>query len=378
MTTTSLAHIEIKENNNLTIYTYDSLFAYPEFDFVSAFENYAGLEDGSVTVVRLEDAGSIVTKAVTEKNDPIADLLIGIDNVLVHKAREENILQAYQPVNSSTIKDGLVDGLASDYLLTPYDYGVISLWYDNIRIDSLNSETFTLETLKDYADKLIVQNPALSSPGLGFLLWTIAIYGDESVEGVIDGNWVKFWEEIADDVRIVDSWGTAVELLYTEEAGRPMMVSYASSPSFGSCTEDDYTTSAILSNENNKQWGWQQIEGIGLTKNAKNPLLAKEFIDWFVSYEVQNEVLTSQWIYPAIDGIEEPDCYSSAIAPETITPLNSILTQDVVAKNIDDWLDRWELAIVNEGTDIFGLNYPFFSAFLLLIIPIKISRNRRQ
>jgi thiamine transport system substrate-binding protein len=296
---------------------------------------------------------------------------------LVHKAREENILKPYQPVNSSSIINGLVEGLASDYLLTPYDYGVISLWYDNTRLTTIDPNDFTLEKLKDLSDKLIVQNPALSSPGLGFLLWTIAIYGDDNIEGVIEGNWEDFWKAIANDVRIVDSWGTAVELLYTTEAGRPMMVSYASSPAFGSCTEDDFSTSAVLSNENSTQWGWQQIEGIGLVKDAKNEELAKDFIDWFISYELQSQVLTSQWIYPAIEGIEEPECYSSAISPETITPLNTILGQDVIANNIENWLDKWELIIVDEDTDLFELQYPAYTLLVVFIIPIILIRKRR-
>ena len=113
----------------LVIYTYDSLLAYPGFDFATAFENYAGLPMDSVEIVYYGDAGSIVNQAIQEKDSPYADILIGIDNILVERVREEQILVPYQPDNSSTIIDGLVEGLASDYLLTPYDYGVISLFY---------------------------------------------------------------------------------------------------------------------------------------------------------------------------------------------------------------------------------------------------------
>ncbi|MHA2250584.1 MAG: thiamine ABC transporter substrate-binding protein [Candidatus Kariarchaeaceae archaeon] len=373
----------IDQSSSLIIYTYDSLLADPGYKFDREFEKFAGLANNSVEVVLLEDAGSIVTKAVAEKNSPVADVLIGIDNVLVEKARENDILSPYKPNGSERIKTGLVDALASDYLLTPYDYGVISLWYLTDKVPMLTSpDTFVLEDLleSDLAKLTIVENPTLSSPGLGFLLWTIAIFGDETedITGIVDadfGDWEDYWRILSENVRIVNSWGDAISLMYTEEANRPMMVSYASSPAYGSCLWDDTSTKSVLSHENDQQWGWQQVEGIGLVKNAPHAELAQKFIDWFISDTLQSQIHENQWMYPAINGITPPECYNAAIDPSTIYPLNDQISRDDLKDNLDGWLDRWEIAIV-EGTDEDALNLSYLFYFTIILLPIILKKRK--
>ncbi|MDH5401393.1 MAG: thiamine ABC transporter substrate-binding protein [Candidatus Heimdallarchaeota archaeon] len=365
----------------LTIYTYDSLLADPGYQFDRQFETYQGLPYGSVEVVLFEDAASIIIQASAEKSNPIADVLIGIDNILIEKARNQDILQPYVSTQLNYLEDGLVQELASDNLLTPYDYGIISLWYLNDRLPSINPGSFVLEDLltEELSNQIIIQNPLLSSPGLGFFLWTIGIYGDPEIDldGVIDGNWREFWDMAAENFHLTSSWGEAFELLYTEESGKSIMVSYTTSPAYGACLYDDYSTSALLSNEQGNTWGWKQIEGLGLVKNSDNQDLAKEFIDWFVSEEVQNEIYMNQWMYPSRSNIQQPSCYSDVIQPNTIYPLNTRITTDILESNLDNWLSEWEIVWV-EGYDPAFLNFNYLLFFsVLLILPI-IRRNIKK
>lgn len=342
---------DLDDEQTLVIYTYNSLLADPGYEFDRAFESYAGLPNGSVRVVLLDDSASIITTATAEKDNPIADVLIGIDNTGVFEARKNGILTPYQPKGSDLLLDGLVDGLASDYLLTPYDYGVISLWYlDSLR-GEIDSSNFVLQDLLDpeLAKQTIIEDPRLSSPGMGFLLETIAIYGDPAagVTGVVSGDWEAFWEELSNNVRITPSWGEAIALLYNEGEDRSMMVSYTTSPAYGNCVYGNDSTSSLLSNEGaGHNWGWQQIEGLGLVNNAPHEDLGKEFIDWFISDEVQLQIYLNQWVYPAKTGIELPSCYSVVTPFDEITFLNDRIPIDVLEANLNDWLVRWELAIV--------------------------------
>lgn len=279
------SQIEIDQETQLTIYTYDSLLADPGYAFDRAFEAHKGLPNNSVEVVLLSDAGSIVTRAASEKGDPVADVLIGIDNALVSQARDLDILTPYQPDGTENLLDGLVEGLADDFLLTPYDYGVISLWFlQNEFTSGIDTSSFSLEDiLEDNLDsQLIVENPLLSSPGLGFLLSTIAMYGPDNTDtadgGLIEGDWVDYWRQLSVETSLTSSWGDAISQLYTPEANKSMMVSYTTSPAYGACLFDDYTTTALLPSINGQLYGWQQIEGIGLVNGAPNAELAKDFI----------------------------------------------------------------------------------------------------
>ncbi|MCH8907997.1 MAG: thiamine ABC transporter substrate-binding protein [Candidatus Heimdallarchaeota archaeon] len=372
--------VKIQNGAELTIYTYESLLADPGFDYAEAFATYANLDSGSINVVLLADAGSIVTRAAVEKSDPVADILIGIDNVLVSQARELNILTPYVANGINNLEPGLVDSLASDYLLTPYDYGVISLWFLQ---DSLNGTidpaSFDLNVLMtdEFSSQLIVQNPALSSPGLGFLLSSIALYGDDSgVDGLIEGDWEDYWRALSVHTRLTSSWGEAIDLLYTDES-RSMMVSYSTSPAYGACLFDDTTTTSILPSIDGNLYGWQQVEGIGLVRNADHTDLAKEFIDWFISEELQSEIHLNNWVYPAHKDIEEPECYSAAIPHSSITPLNQQITSEQLSNNLENWLDTWEIVWAegpeNEDNliqDIVPVSHLFFMG-LLVLVPLR-------
>ena len=70
----------------LVIYTYASLLNYPNFDYVQAYADYSGIPRSDIQVVASEDANTIVTRAALEKDDPVADVLIGVDNILIHTA----------------------------------------------------------------------------------------------------------------------------------------------------------------------------------------------------------------------------------------------------------------------------------------------------
>jgi len=373
----------IKQNADsaLTIYTYESLLADPGYAYDRAFEQYAGLPNGSVNVVLLDDAGSILTKAVSEKADPVADVLIGIDNALVSQARQQDILTPYQPKEADKLVSGLVDGLASDYLLTPYDYGAIALWYLKQAFNSsIDTSSLKLNDLlqNEVRNQLIVENPNLSSPGLGFLLSTIAMFGDNAgVDSMIQGGWRDFWRQLSDGTKLSPSWGDAISLLYTKEAKRSMMVSYSTSPAYGACLYNDTSTAAVLPTINGTQYGWQQIEGLGVVKNAPHEALAKEFIDWFISEELQSQIHLNQWMYPARAGITAPDCYDAAIDPSTITPLNDRIPQNLLANNLTSWLDDWEVAWTEGTSGSFGLPFDTVGIFAtLILIPVLLRRKK--
>lgn len=65
--------------------------------------------------------------------------------------------------------------------------------------------------------KLIVENPISSSTGAAFLLWTVAVYGEDGFD--------DFWRELKPTIHSVQAgWDTAYDAFLNGEA--PMVVSY--------------------------------------------------------------------------------------------------------------------------------------------------------
>ncbi|UJG41367.1 MAG: thiamine ABC transporter substrate-binding protein [Candidatus Heimdallarchaeum aukensis] len=373
------------EDYDLIIYTYESLLADPGFDYIGAFANYSGIPKEKIKLVLLEDANTIVTQASLEKENPVADVLIGIDNVLIHTAKDEGILQSYESPTLVNISSELVQNLDPEKYVLPYDYGIIALWYDRSRINTTSTpalEDLTLEGIieNDLDKKLVVEDPTLSSPGLGFLLWTIAVYGDPKINlnGLLDQDWRDWWRMTSDDLRIAPSWGAAFDIYYSESEDRPIMISYGTSPAYDVCHPQwgvgpgvEQPSKAIVTHEQGKNNAWLQIEGIGLVNNAPHEENAKKFIDWFLSTELQDQIPLNQWMYPANKNANVPECFlNAAINPDDVDILNDIISPTVMHDNLDMWKTDWETVII-EGTK--KTDYTTFSFIILSLSFVSLA-----
>lgn len=107
----------------------------------------------------------------------------------------------------------------------PVDYGFVSLNYDRayFRGKALPQRPEDLAR-PEYARLLVVENPATSSPGLAFLMATVARFGED--------GYLDFWARLRDGgVRVAKGWSEAYYTHFTLHGGdRPLVVSYTTSP----------------------------------------------------------------------------------------------------------------------------------------------------
>ena len=89
--------------------------------------------------------------------------------------------------------------------MTPVDHGDLCLNYDKAWFASKGVPAPTsMDDLTDkaYEGELVTENPATSTPGLAFMLATIAKYGPD--------NWQGYWQKLrANEVSVVDGWEAA-------------------------------------------------------------------------------------------------------------------------------------------------------------------------
>ena len=70
----------------------------------------------------------VLNRAILEGKASTADVLIGIDNHLIEKARKAKVLKAYKPTAADEIDSEVL--IADDWLLTPFDYGYFAFMFD--------------------------------------------------------------------------------------------------------------------------------------------------------------------------------------------------------------------------------------------------------
>ncbi len=301
--------------NQVVIYTYDSFISEwgPAPQLEQLFEKETGMD---LVFIDSGDGGQILSRVVLEKEAPQADIVIGIDNNQIKKARQANVFEPYKPVNAeSVIGENLL--LTEDYLLTPYDWSYFAMIYDTH--STVPAPSSLSELTKDiYRKKIILMDPRTSTPGMGFVAWTVAAFGEK---------YLDFWQELKPNIlTMAPSWSTGYGLFTSGEA--PLVISYTTSPAYHVEYNEGNRFQAIMFDQGHPL----QIEGVALVKNAANPEGAKKFIDFLVSQEGQDILPLTQWMYPVNPKVELPASYEAApLAKKALVVDNEVLSDAVKA-----------------------------------------------
>lgn len=305
--------------------THDS-FAVSE-ELLARFEAETGY---TVEHVAPGDGGALVNQLILTADDPLGDVVYGIDNSFASRAVEAGVLEPYvSPAATDDVNRYAVDDAGH---LTAIDVGDVCInidkeWFADAGIP----EPRTLEDLTDplYEDLLVVTNPATSSPGLAFLLATIGAFGED--------GWQDYWADLRDNgVRVAGGWSDAYYVDFSGSDGegpRPLVLSYASSPPYEVPEgADEAPTAALLDT------CFRQVEYAGVLEGADNPEGAQAVIDWLLSDEVQAAIPDAMYVYPASSEVELPELWERwadvAEAPIEVAP------EDIEA-NRETWVRQW-------------------------------------
>lgn len=304
------------------------------------FEEKYGIEIDFV--ILQADANFIVSRLNAEAANPIADVVIGIDNILILQEAARNVLEPYESPNLAWINETLVNALDPEHYLTPFDFGLVTLIYSMNTINStthpqLDHLTFADLATSELASALVTENPHLSSPGLAFLLSQIAIY-----DKILEEDWTNWWEAVEGNIDIEEGW-TEAWSAWSSDPTKHLLVSYGTDPAYSAHylgTAPDTAIAPFYYQGNH--WAWMQVEGVGLVKNGPNPDLGKAFIDYCLNATVQSEISLNQWMFPVRTDLTLPDVFDYAIHPNEVRLLNTLLNSTEIATNLQAWLDEFD------------------------------------
>lgn len=316
---------ETKLSSQIVVYAYDSFTAEwgPGPMIEEAFEEETGIE---VRFESLGDAGQVLQKAIMERDNPKADILLGIDNNMLSKAKKEGVLTPYEPEGAEKLPDHLV--FDEDFEVTPFDYGYFSIIYDSEKIENPPTSLEDL-TKPKYREKLILMDPRTSSPGLGFFLWTVKRYGE---------MFPDYWKRLAPSIlTITEGWDAGYGLFTNGEA--PLVLSYTTSPAYHVEYEESNRYRAAIFEKGH----YMQIEGLGLVKDAPHPEAAKKFLDFVLTKEFQSIIPLSNWMYPVLPEVELPASFEYAPKPDVSLNIPAVHIEE----NRERWLETWRRTVAD-------------------------------
>ena len=311
----------------LRLLTHDSFT--PTENIFDDFTLQTGIK---VELVRNSDAGTLVTKAVLASGNPEGDVLWGVDNTLLSRALDADVFVPYVTVHRDDLDVAAV-ALAPNGEVTPVDSGDVCINYDKAWFAERNiTPPLTLQALASstYRNLLVTPNPVSSSPGLAFLLATIAEFDD---------GWQQWWQTLRDNnILVVESWSDAYYGHFTaaSDGERPLVVSYATSPPAEVIFADPRPTEAPTAVA--ALTCFRQYEFAGILRGSKHLAQAQLLIDFLVSRQFQEDLPLTQFVWPINYTASVPkEFLDYALRPDN--PLT--IDPAIIAKRRAEWLEQF-------------------------------------
>lgn len=327
--------------STLTIWAYDGLFGSgtnPNQTRSEVFGGFSNATGTSIHVVYV--SGDLAQALIDAKPGQRPDLVMGLDELEAPLADKAGLLVPYISPELSHVNASVIDTIAPDHTVTPYEYGYLGLDY-NASLPASMVSTFTqgdffqgMATNPALAKDLYYPDPVQGDiTGEEFLAWEVEYYTN-----VLHQNWTTFWTSVAKEVHPVPDWSTCWNEFTLAAGASPTCLSYTSDPA----TEAFYgapgwmNTSVV--HEGGKAWSWMTVYGTGIVQGTPHLSAAEKFVDWTLGTTVQSLVPTNEWMYPASNAVSVPSVYDWTIPPSTITPVNQFTTPQQSASDLTSWV----------------------------------------
>ncbi len=321
---------------SLTVMTHDS-FAISEA-LIRQFETE---QDAVVTFIRGGDTGTVLNQAILSRENPLADVFYGLDNTFLTRALSEGIFIPYESPLLADIPDEFK--IDPNHYALPVDYGDVCINVDKAYFKEKDlAVPTTLAELTDPAYKglLVAENPATSSPGLAFLMATIAEFGED--------GYLDYWKALNQNgLVVVGDWETAYYTNFSGSTGQgpqPMVVSYGSSPAaeviFAETPLDEAPIASIIG----PNTCFRQIEFVGILQGIENLDLAQAFVDFMLSPSFQEDIPLQMFVFPVNQNANLPQAFIDHVQ---IPDQPASLPSELIDANREAWIEAWTETVLD-------------------------------
>ena len=330
---------------------------------VKRFENLTRVK---VKVENGGDTGSALRKLTDRKGDGTYDIIYGLDQAYLAKAQSLGLLHPYSPALADRVQPSMLFfGTAATWPATPVDHGWVAINADHAfrtgnKTDPFGGEPVdTLAEVRKYADLLAVPSPVNSSPGLAFLLATIATYGENPEYGAPYYDWKAYWKDLFQGtsrrgatsppcVLVTKDWSEAYEQHFSAGYGappggkgladKPLVVSYTESPAYEVYFGRNETAAADLVLEPGSTW--HQVQTMAIANGTRHLAAAQAWIEYTLTDHFQSMRADPDGVYPVVAGIDTDGVYGD-VDPEPGSFRPAEMDYHRIGERLDGWLKEW-------------------------------------
>ncbi len=267
-----------------------------------------------VEVQTAGDAGLLLERLRLAKDNLPYDVVIGLDQNFLERAR-----QKIQWRELAVARDNWVPEIAAlpvDPVFIPFDWSPLTFIY---RGNQAEAPPKQLQDLLEprFKNKLALQEPRSSSPGMQFFSWILSLDGQNS------GDFLRALKPNV--ASLSPSWAFSYGVFKNSQAD--YVFSYITSLAFHWGIEQDRNYQAVQMPEGHPL----QIEFAAVPANCRECELAEAFVKGLVEPEAQKVIMQKNFMFPVLQGLVEGTIYAE------LPRLKVRTTPTPSAKDLSDW-----------------------------------------
>lgn len=315
--------------NNLVVYTNSNSDGRAEW-----LEEEAKKAGFDVEIVGA-GGGDITNRLISEKANPAADVVFGLNHMFFEQLKAEDIISAYTPVWANEIEEGINDpegyyhGLVKQALILSYNP-------EFVEAKDAPESYLDLANNKDFKGIYQARDDLGSATAKVIVASILSQYKDTAGElGISDKGWKAIDSYYKNGVQIPEG-----EDYFSIFASGKAPIGTMISGELGAKTKQYGTEPVFIHPEAGTPL---VVESIAVVKGTKKEKLAQEFIDWYGSAEVQGAFAADFNAMPAnIEAQNQVTDFQKEV-------FSNVKAQDIdwafVTENIDAWVEKLELEI---------------------------------
>ena len=257
-------------------------------ELAKRFEEKTGLR---VKWINAGNGGLLMERLKFRRKQDRPDLVIGFDQFSVVEAQANFRWKPLDAIQDKGVQ--LLPNLSEVSGFVPYDWGPLTFISKG---DALPATRDFEDLLKpEYRNKLVLQDPRMSSPGLQFFFWVLGHFGEE--------KGFEFLKQLKPSIKVISpSWSSSYSYFKLQQPSS--VFSYFTSPFYHRIEENDDSYVAQKFTIPHPL----QVEYLGIPDFCTRCEGAKKFADFLLEEESQKILMSKNYMYPvmakAVDGSE--------------------------------------------------------------------------
>lgn len=280
-----------------------------------------------IEFVESPDINMTLQKISFESENSLADVVMGLDQYDISRLSSKiTWREVDRPGHINYVSE--VKPVSNEKNFIPYDWAPLTFVVrKNFSTKIINLNDLLNPELKN---KIALQDPRTSSPGLQFLIWLFESKSpDESV---------RLLKSLNEQVHSYSpSWSASYGLFKNNQAD--LVFSYVTSPLYHVVEEKDDNYTGLEPAEALPA----QVEFAGIPMTCKNCEAAEIFLNFLLSEEAQKIIMSKNYMLPVIEKTKEATVFDS-LKVYKILPIKFY-----DSAKIDKWINTWSEIRKNDG-----------------------------